>query len=85
MRRVRSLAGWRRRRSARRTSIQTSRGRTARTRASTAAYVTVPQRRVVPHEAEAAAMIEIWRKHYNEVRPHSSPGYLTPHEFKGEQ
>jgi len=27
-------------------------------------------------------MIETWRKHYNEVRPHSSLGYLTPHEFK---
>jgi len=31
---------------------------------------------------EAVAMIETWRKHYNEVRPHSSLGYLTPHEFK---
>jgi len=31
---------------------------------------------------EAIAMIETWRKHYNEVRPHSSLGYLTPHEFK---
>jgi putative transposase len=30
---------------------------------------------------EAAAIIETWRKHYNEVRPHSSLGYLTPHEF----
>ena len=26
-------------------------------------------------------MIEAWRKHYNEVRPHSSLGYLTPIEF----
>src|SRR5687767_5268553 len=32
--------------------------------------------------AEAAATIETWRRHYNEVRPHSSLGYLTPHEFK---
>jgi len=31
---------------------------------------------------EAVAMIETWRKHYNEVRPHSSLGYLTPHELK---
>ena len=23
-----------------------------------------------------------WRRHYNTVRPHSSLGYLTPHEFK---
>lgn len=27
-------------------------------------------------------LIETWRKHYNSVRPHSSLGYLTPHEFK---
>ena len=26
--------------------------------------------------------IEQWRRHYNEVRPHSSLGYLTPAEFK---
>ena len=31
---------------------------------------------------EAAAIIEGWRRHYNEVRPHSSLGYLTPVEFK---
>lgn len=32
--------------------------------------------------AEATVMIETWRRHYNEVRPHSSLGYLTPKEFK---
>ena len=32
--------------------------------------------------AEAAAIIATWRTHYNEVRPHSSLGYLTPSEFK---
>lgn len=32
--------------------------------------------------AEAAPVIESWRKHYNEVRPHSSLGYLTPIEYK---
>ena len=32
--------------------------------------------------AEAIAVIETWRCHYNEVRPHSSLGYLTPFEFK---
>jgi putative transposase len=32
--------------------------------------------------AEAVAIIETWRRHYNEVRPHSSLRYLTPHEFK---
>ena len=31
---------------------------------------------------EATAIIESWRKHYNEVRPHSSLAYLTPREFK---
>ena len=31
--------------------------------------------------AEARIVIEAWRRHYNEVRPHSSLGYLTPAEF----
>jgi putative transposase len=31
--------------------------------------------------AEAKVLIEAWRRHYNEVRPHSSLGYLTPNEF----
>jgi putative transposase len=31
---------------------------------------------------EAAAIIETWRQHYNEVRPHSSLGYLTPTAFR---
>jgi hypothetical protein len=26
-------------------------------------------------------IIEAWRRHYNEVRPHSSLSYLTPNEF----
>jgi hypothetical protein len=30
---------------------------------------------------EAKVIIETWRRHYNEVRPHSSLGYLTPNEF----
>ena len=30
---------------------------------------------------EARVLIESWRRHYNEVRPHSSLGYLTPREF----
>ena len=30
---------------------------------------------------EAKVVIEAWRKHFNEVRPHSSLGYLTPDEF----
>src|SRR4051795_4918508 len=31
--------------------------------------------------AEAKVVIETWRRDYNEVRPHSSLGYLTPAEF----
>lgn len=31
---------------------------------------------------EARAIIEAWRQHYNEVRPHSSIGYLTPNQFR---
>jgi putative transposase len=34
------------------------------------------------NRAEAKVSIEEWRRHYNEVRPHSSLGYLTPTEFK---
>lgn len=30
---------------------------------------------------EATAVIEAWRQHYNQVRPHSSLDYLTPNEF----
>jgi putative transposase len=30
---------------------------------------------------QAKVVIEAWRRHYNEVRPHSSLGYLTPAEF----
>jgi putative transposase len=31
--------------------------------------------------ADAREKIELWRKDYNEVRPHSSLGYLTPREY----
>ena len=31
---------------------------------------------------DAKIVIEDWRCHYNETRPHSSLGYLTPAEFK---
>jgi len=37
------------------------------------------------NRAEAQTIIESWRRHYNEVRPHSSLAYLTPHEFKRQQ
>lgn len=32
--------------------------------------------------AEARVIIEAWRRHYNEIRPHSSLGYRTPAEFR---
>jgi putative transposase len=31
--------------------------------------------------AEAKVVIETWRRHFNEVRPHSSLSYLTPAAF----
>jgi len=34
------------------------------------------------NRTEAKVSIEQWRRHYNEVRPHSSLGYLTPAAFK---
>ena len=33
---------------------------------------------------DAKVGIEQWRQHCNEVRPHSSLGYLTPAEFKAQ-
>lgn len=35
--------------------------------------------------AEAKIVIETWRRHYNEVRPHSSLLYMTPAEFKSKR
>lgn len=32
--------------------------------------------------AEARVVVEKYRRHYNEERPHSSLGYLTPQEFR---
>ena len=32
---------------------------------------------------EARVIIEDWRRHYNEIRPHSSLNYLTPRQFVG--
>ena len=34
------------------------------------------------NRVDAKIVIENWRRHYNEVRPHSSLGNLTPAEFK---
>jgi putative transposase len=31
--------------------------------------------------ADARAKLEAWRRDFNEVRPHSSLGYLTPAEY----
>lgn len=37
------------------------------------------------NRTDAKVSIEQWRRHYNEVRPHSSLRYLTPLEFKAQQ
>jgi putative transposase len=37
------------------------------------------------NRAEAVAVIETWRRHFNDVRPHSSLRYMTPEEFKRKQ
>jgi putative transposase len=34
------------------------------------------------NRTDARVVIESWRRHYNAVRPHSSLGNRTPHEFK---
>jgi putative transposase len=31
--------------------------------------------------ADARSKIETWRRHYNESRPHTALGWLTPQEF----
>ena len=38
-------------------------------------------REVFRNEREAREMAERWRREYNEFRPHSSLGYMTPAEF----
>jgi putative transposase len=35
--------------------------------------------------AEAQDLIEAWRLNYNQRRPHSSLGHLTPNEFIGQR
>lgn len=42
----------------------------------------MPQPEVFRHPMDAKHVNEPWRRHYNEVRPHSSLVYLTPAEFK---
>ena len=37
------------------------------------------------NRVDAKVGIEEWRRHYNDVRPHSSLGYLTPAEFKSQR
>ena len=37
------------------------------------------------NRTEARVIIEIWRRHYNDDRPHSSLGYRTPLQFKEDQ
>jgi putative transposase len=33
------------------------------------------------HPDHARALVELWRRHYNQERPHSSQAYGTPSEF----
>jgi transposase InsO family protein len=47
-------------------------------------HAEVRRRRGPAARPEASAIIESFR-HFNEVRPHSSLGYLTPAEFKQQQ
>jgi transposase InsO family protein len=42
----------------------------------------VSEHGVVQDQGRAVILIESWRRHYNEVRPHSSIDYMTPNEFK---
>lgn len=52
------------------------------------AYMTLPkEHRCLSLEwfrnrTEASVVIERWRRHYNEDRPHSSLRYLTPMAYK---
>lgn len=39
-------------------------------------------REVFGNLLEAKVLVEDWRRHYNEKRPHSSLGYQTPREFE---
>jgi len=32
--------------------------------------------------SHARRIVEVWREHYNEERPHSGIGYLTPVEYR---
>jgi hypothetical protein len=41
----------------------------------------LPEPRWFRSRAEAKVIIEAWRRHYNDVRPHSSLDHLTPNEF----
>ena len=40
-------------------------------------------REILPTLAEARVILEGWRVEYNQQRPHSALGYLTPEEFTG--
>ena len=42
-------------------------------------------REILPTLAEARLILEAWRVEYNQQRPHSALGYLTPEEFSTQQ
>ena len=61
------------------TSNQAVLGRTGTWRASTAPCVTLClDRELMLSVAEARVVIEDYRRHYNEERPHGGLGYRTP-------
>ena len=59
-----------------------SRGRTGPRELQRQVPRRVPEHGVVPPRLEAKVVIEHWRQHYNEIRPHSSLGNQTPAAFK---
>jgi hypothetical protein len=64
--------------------LPVDRGRFHRRRSITFGRTTSCSTRVqwFRNRVEAKVSIEAWRRHYNDVRPHSSLGYLTPAAFK---
>jgi transposase InsO family protein len=79
-----SSGGCRRPRLRRRSSIQASRGRTVPTSFNGKFRDQHLSLQWFRNRIDAKVNIEEWRQHYNEVRPHSSPGYLTPAAFKAQ-
>jgi transposase InsO family protein len=63
-------------------SIRASPGRTATTIHSTASSATCLSMEWFRNRIDAKIVIEQFRRHYNQTRPHSSLVNLTPEQFK---